>query len=131
MGCYTSLPIIPSSRTTQANSEIRRIIYSHIQHHIQEIHWLIQTTQTSNLQSLFPIIGTDSTHRHIPIGMCKFYCKGKKCKYENWMLNHTSNALNGLNSNWINSHIIASQRITEKIIKEYDLKGQFAAYSAK
>jgi protein tyrosine phosphatase domain-containing protein 1 len=54
---------------------------------------------------------------------CQF-CGGKTCKLENW-LKVKNPAVKGLNSNWINSEIVASQRLSSRLIKEFDLMKSF------
>lgn len=51
-------------------------------------------------------------------------CRGKSCKHENWKL-CTNPAIKGLNSNWINDNIIASQRPSDRLIEEFDMIKQF------
>lgn len=57
---------------------------------------------------------------------CQF-CGGKSCKHEDWKQCKRP-AIKGLNSNWINADIIASQRLSERLIKEYDIVGQMKQY---
>ncbi|KAI9205161.1 uncharacterized protein BJ171DRAFT_581367 [Polychytrium aggregatum] len=54
-----------------------------------------------------------------------FFCGGKECKYENWR-QWTSdprhpNAIDGLFSNWISPNILAMQRPSTRLMKEYNL----------
>lgn len=49
--------------------------------------------------------------------VCRF-CGGKECKHENWK-NVENPAIEGLNSNWINDDIVASQRLSDRLIHEY------------
>ncbi len=51
-------------------------------------------------------------------------CGGKSCKHEDWTL-HISPAIRGLNSDQINSNIFASQRLSNRLIEEYNLIYQF------
>ena len=72
----------------------------------------------------------DDVRRIKPEGFArktKFLCKfwgGKKCKNENWSLCKDP-AIMGLHSNWINDKIIASQRLSDRLIDEYDIIQQF------
>jgi len=47
-----------------------------------------------------------------------------KCKKENWK-KCKKPAIKGLHSNWINSNIIASQRLSDRLIEEYNIVDQF------
>lgn len=51
-------------------------------------------------------------------------CGGKSCRHEDWTL-HISPAIKGLNSDQINSNIFASQRLSNRLIGEYNLINQF------
>lgn len=55
--------------------------------------------------------------------ICRF-CGGKSCKLEDWK-QVTRPAIRGLNSNWINSDIVASQRPSSRLIKEFNIVDQF------
>ena len=55
--------------------------------------------------------------------ICKF-CGGPPCPHEDWTRIKRP-AIKGLNSNWINDDIVASQRLGEKLIKQHDIIGQF------
>lgn len=55
--------------------------------------------------------------------ICKF-CGGPPCPHEDWTKIKRP-AIKGLNSNWINDDIVASQRLGEKLIREHDIIGQF------
>jgi hypothetical protein len=55
--------------------------------------------------------------------LCNF-CMGRKCKHENYLL-HPSPAFQGLNSDWITPLILAMQRPSSRIIKEFDLVKNF------
>lgn len=50
---------------------------------------------------------------------CRF-CGGKTCKHEDWT-KCVNPAIEGLHSNWINEHIIGSQRLSDRLIKEFDI----------
>jgi hypothetical protein len=55
-----------------------------------------------------------------------FFCGGANCKYENWKLwTNTKyagvNAIDGIFSSWITPKILASQRPSTRLIKEFDL----------
>lgn len=59
-----------------------------------------------------------------------FFCGGKECKYENWKLwtgekYQGVNAVDGLFSNWITNKILAMQRPSTRLIKEYNLISAF------
>lgn len=61
-----------------------------------------------------------------------FFCGGKECKYENWKLwtgekYQGVNAVEGLFSNWITNKILAMQRPSTRLIKEYNLISAFKA----
>lgn len=49
---------------------------------------------------------------------------GRKCKHENYLL-HPSPAITGLNSDWITPLILATQRPSSRLIKEFDLAKVF------
>lgn len=51
-------------------------------------------------------------------------CGGKSCAHEDWKTIKNP-ALQGLNSNWINNDIVASQRLSNRLIKEFDIMAQF------
>lgn len=51
--------------------------------------------------------------------ICRF-CGGKSCKHEDWT-KCKNPAIQGLHSNWINEQIIASQRLSNRLIKEFDI----------
>jgi len=55
--------------------------------------------------------------------ICKF-CGGKTCKHENY-LSYPNSAITGLNSDWITTNILATQRPSSRIIKEFDIIKQF------
>jgi len=55
--------------------------------------------------------------------ICKF-CGGKSCKHENYLTNPNS-AIKGLNSDWVTSDILAMQRPSTRIIKEFDIPQVF------
>lgn len=55
--------------------------------------------------------------------ICKF-CGGKSCKHENW-LTQTESAIKGLNSDWVSNNILAMQRPSSRLIKEFDVVQQF------
>ncbi|KAJ3275392.1 Protein tyrosine phosphatase domain-containing protein 1 [Terramyces sp. JEL0728] len=59
-----------------------------------------------------------------------FFCGGKECKYENWTLwtpekYPGKNAFDGLFSSWISENILAMQRPSTRIIKEYNVIQKF------
>ena len=55
-----------------------------------------------------------------------FFCGGKNCKVENYLKNpNKPNAIEGLNSNFITENIIAGQRLSDILIKQYNLIEKF------
>ncbi|KAL4467270.1 hypothetical protein ABPG72_010077 [Tetrahymena utriculariae] len=56
--------------------------------------------------------------------LCLF-CGGKSCSKENYLKNPHKNAIHGLNSDWITPEILAMQRPSSRIIKDYGIIGQF------
>ncbi len=56
-----------------------------------------------------------------------YFCMGKGCYYENWK-NNPDPAIRGLNSDFITPSLIASQRLSNRLIAEFDLMKQFKAY---
>jgi len=55
--------------------------------------------------------------------ICKF-CGGKSCKHENY-LTHPGSAIKGLNSDWVTGDILAMQRPSSRIIKEFNITQEF------
>ncbi len=53
-----------------------------------------------------------------------FFCRGVKCKYENYLKNPNP-AIKGLNSDYITDFIIASQRPSTVLINKFDIIEQF------
>ena len=54
------------------------------------------------------------------------FCGGKACKHEDYHYNlNNNNAIRGLHSNFITENVIASQRPSEVLIKDYTLLTQF------
>ena len=54
------------------------------------------------------------------------FCGGKDCKVENYLKNpNQPNAIEGLNSNFITENIIAGQRLSDDLIKKYNLIEKF------
>ena len=54
------------------------------------------------------------------------FCGGKSCKHEDYHYNlNNNNAIKGLHSNFITENVIASQRPSEVLIKDYTLLSQF------
>jgi hypothetical protein len=51
--------------------------------------------------------------------LCTF-CGGKTCKHENW-LKCADPAIQGLHSNWINADIVASQRLSDRLIAQFSI----------
>jgi hypothetical protein len=60
--------------------------------------------------------------------MCTF-CGGKKCKVENW-LNNKKAAIRGLDSDWINQTILAMQRPSTRLMKEFNIIEQFVEFAS-
>ena len=57
--------------------------------------------------------------------LCWLFCgKGKKCKHENYET-YPDSAIDGLNSDWINDSILATQRPSSRLIKEFELPKVF------
>lgn len=58
-----------------------------------------------------------------------FFCQGKKCKHENYEKTVTTAAsqvaIHGLNSHWVTPNIIASQRLSSRLIAEFKILYQF------
>lgn len=61
--------------------------------------------------------------------LCRF-CGGKSCAKENWKKCEKP-AIQGLHSNWITDDIIASQRLSNRLIEQYDIMGQFRDLGVK
>ena len=53
------------------------------------------------------------------------FCNGKDCKHENYINQIEKNGIYGLHSSWITSEILAMQRPSNRIIKQYDIIKQF------
>ena len=57
--------------------------------------------------------------------ICKF-CGGPSCPQEDFRTNKIQpNAIEGLHSNWITHNILAMQRPSERIIREYSIYSRF------
>lgn len=56
------------------------------------------------------------------------FCGGASCKHENY-LNHENPAIHGLNSDWITENVLATQRLSSRIIKEHNIISQFKSYN--
>jgi len=58
-----------------------------------------------------------------------FFCQGKNCKHENYLKTiqtpDSTPALHGLNSHWVTNDIVASQRLSTRIINEFKVLYQF------
>ena len=54
------------------------------------------------------------------------FCGGRSCKHEDWT-QHPSPALRGLNSDWITDSILATQRLSSRLLKEFSILDQFKA----
>ncbi|CAI2728619.1 unnamed protein product [Schistosoma spindalis] len=63
--------------------------------------------------------------------LCLLFCGGSKCKYCNpsSFFDKSKMHLNGLYSTWITQNILATSRPSEKLIKEFDIIGQFKRMS--
>ncbi len=61
--------------------------------------------------------------------LCRF-CGGKSCSKENWKKCQQP-AIKGLHSNWVTKDIIASQRLSNRLIEEYDIMQQFKEAGVK
>ena len=83
-------------------------------------------------------ISKPSINKYIPTnyknGFCKcitdrffcFFCGGKNCNVENYLKNpNQPNAIEGLNSNFITENIIAGQRLSDYLIKKFNLIEKF------
>ena len=59
---------------------------------------------------------------------CKAICGGHLCKHESWGYFQSQNrtaAVNGLNSSWVGTDIIASQRLSTSLFSKYNLIESF------
>lgn len=57
--------------------------------------------------------------------MC-YFCGGKSCNHENWQNNpRNPKGLDGLHCDWITKDILATQRPSSRLIKEYGLVDRF------
>eukprot|EP01015_Nassula_variabilis_P012096 TRINITY_DN19807_c0_g1_i1.p1 TRINITY_DN19807_c0_g1~~TRINITY_DN19807_c0_g1_i1.p1 ORF type:complete len:214 (-),score=30.48 TRINITY_DN19807_c0_g1_i1:38-679(-) len=61
--------------------------------------------------------------------LCTF-CGGKKCKQENW-LNNPQSVIQGLDSDWITDNILAMQRPSSRLVKEFNIPEQFLKHGIK
>ena len=52
------------------------------------------------------------------------FCGGETCKHENWKL-HPNTPIKGLNCDRITEDLFASQRLSNRLIDEYDLINSF------
>ena len=100
---------------------------------IEEMGWIEETINSPNPKSPCPF-----DEYRIPYqqdvkrkGICKVFCGGKSCKKENWRANGKDNAIVGLNSNWVHPSILASQRLSERILQEYDLINELLKYKSQ
>lgn len=57
-------------------------------------------------------------------------CFGKSCKHEDWTCLENP-AIKGLNSNYITDRIIASQRLSTRLIREFDLLQKLVALKVR
>jgi len=55
---------------------------------------------------------------------------GKMCKHENYK-NCANPAIDGLHSEWVFNLMIGSQRLSDRLIKEYDMIEQFKVKGVK
>ena len=59
------------------------------------------------------------------IFLCQF-CGGESCDHEDYNTNKKQpNAIEGLNSNWITDDILAMQRPSERLIKQFNIYEKF------
>lgn len=56
--------------------------------------------------------------------LCRF-CGGRSCKHEDWTRQGDKSAIRGLNSNWITKDVLACQRPSSRLIREFDVIAQF------
>jgi len=49
-----------------------------------------------------------------------FFCGGKGCKHENWE-NNPNSVIKGLDSDWITDNLLAMQRPSSRLIREFDI----------
>ena len=104
-------------------------------------------SQDKSLQSSHNIIKSRTFHQRLSKpsiiklipknnkkGFCKcitdrffcFFCGGKNCNDENYLKNpNQPNAIEGLNSNFITENIIAGQRLSDYLIKKFNLIEKF------
>jgi hypothetical protein len=61
---------------------------------------------------------------------CSVACMGKWCKHENWK-KCDNPAIKGLHSEWVEDLMIGSQRLSNRLIKEYDIITQFKQQNVK
>ena len=52
------------------------------------------------------------------------FCGGSKCNHEDWT-KHPSPAIQGLNSDWITESILATQRLSSRLIEEFQVLEKF------
>ena len=55
--------------------------------------------------------------------LCRF-CGGRSCKYEDWTKNPDP-AIKGLNCDYVTPYIVASQRMSTRLMREYQIIPQF------
>jgi hypothetical protein len=125
MGCLSTQAKVPLMKENTTNTAIKDIILFNVHHDAQEDYWIEQIARTPS-QTTCLFNDFESIHKSVPTRICRLFCGNINCKYENWKLNHNKNAIDGLHSNFINPNILATQRPTERIIKEYDLINQFS-----
>eukprot|EP00743_Colponemidia_sp_Colp-15_P008999 GILK01009820.1.p1 GENE.GILK01009820.1~~GILK01009820.1.p1 ORF type:complete len:635 (-),score=87.68 GILK01009820.1:167-2071(-) len=57
-----------------------------------------------------------------------FFCGGKACKHEDWT-RHANPAIKGLNSDWVGTSLLAMQRPSSRLLKEYQIIDQFKRHN--
>jgi protein tyrosine phosphatase domain-containing protein 1 len=55
------------------------------------------------------------------------FCGGETCKHEDFTKTTGKIAIHGLHSNFVTDNIIASQRLSSRLIKQYNIYEQFKA----
>jgi protein tyrosine phosphatase domain-containing protein 1 len=56
------------------------------------------------------------------------FCGGSSCKQENWK-NNPNSVIKGLDSDWITEQILAMQRPSSRLIKEFGILEQFKEHN--
>ncbi len=58
------------------------------------------------------------------------FCGGASCKRENWELQQEPSAIRGLHSSWITDDVLAMQRPSSRLLREFGIIAQFQKYVA-